>query len=81
MLPLEISWGEKEKNLSNVARAFETLHPETDLVILPETFSTGFPVGMSKDEIRPWAERNTGATIDFINLWHPVIVWPWLGAL
>ena len=46
------------------ARAFETLHPETDLVILPETFSTGFPVGMSKDEIRPWAERNTGATID-----------------
>lgn len=66
MLPLEISWGEKEKNLSNVARAFETLHPETDLVILPETFSTGFPVGMSKDEIRPWAERNTGATIDFI---------------
>lgn len=66
MLPLSIEWGDKERNLSNVARAFETLHPDTDLVVLPETFSTGFPVGADKESIRPLAERNTGATIDFL---------------
>lgn len=66
LLPLEIEWGAKERNLSKVAGLFATMHPDTDLVVLPETFSTGFPVGMDKDEIRPWAERNTGMTMDFM---------------
>lgn len=66
LLPMEIKWGDKETNLKNVEAHFESLHPDTDLVVLPETFSTGFPSGLDKETIRPMAERNTGATIDFL---------------
>ncbi|MDE7509982.1 MAG: nitrilase family protein, partial [Muribaculaceae bacterium] len=66
MLPMEIRWEQKEENLSNLNRLFESLHPDTDLVVLPETFSTGFPVGVEKEQIRPMAERNTGATVEFL---------------
>lgn len=64
LLPLEIEWGDKEKNISAVSSAMERLHPQTDLLILPETFSTGFPAGMDKEAVRALAERNTGKTID-----------------
>lgn len=64
LLPLEIGWGDKEKNISAVASALEHLHPQTDLVILPETFSTGFPAGTDKESVRELAERNTGKTVD-----------------
>lgn len=66
MLPLTIEWGEKETNLRNVVEIFKHIHPDTDLVVLPETFSTGFPSGVDKEEIRPLAERNTGDTIDIL---------------
>ena len=66
MVPMEIMWECKEQNLSNLVRIFETLHPDTDLVVLPETFSTGFPGKADKEHIRGMAERNTGATIDFL---------------
>ena len=41
------------------------MHPLTDLLILPEMFSTGFMTN-DKEEIRPYAERNTGRTIDLL---------------
>lgn len=66
MLPMEIVWEQKEINLSNLSRLFEALHPDTDLVVLPETFSTGFPSGADKEHIRPMAERNTGSTVEFL---------------
>lgn len=66
LLPFEINWGNKEQNLNKVAELFARLHPDTDLVVLPETFSTGFPSGLDKESIRAMAERNTGATIDFL---------------
>lgn len=66
LLPLEIKWGEKDNNLKKITELFAGLHPDTDLVILPETFSTGFPSGMGKEEIRRFAERNTGETIDYL---------------
>lgn len=66
LFPLEISWESKEDNILKVKKAFEILHPQTDLVILPETFSTGFPIAKNKEEVREKAERNTGATIDLI---------------
>lgn len=64
--PLEISWYDKETNLKNVERILNHVHPHTDLLILPETFSTGFPLTRDKEEVREYAERNTGETIDFI---------------
>lgn len=66
LLPMEIIWDDKEGNLNNLQRLIESLHSETDLLVLPETFSTGFPVGKDKEEVRALAERNTGETIDLI---------------
>lgn len=63
---MEIVWGDKEKNIAALRDAMEKVHPETDLLILPETFSTGFPTGMEKESVRQLAERNTGTTIDII---------------
>lgn len=63
---MEIIWGDKEANLSALETAMTRVHPETDLLILPETFSTGFPTGKDKEEVRLMAERNTGKTIDLI---------------
>ena len=66
LLPLEIKWGDKEANLNAVKKAITQLHPATDLLVLPETFSTGFPAGMDKEAVRAMAERNTGHTIEFL---------------
>lgn len=66
LLPMQIEWGEKSVNLSTLENAMMYLHQQTDLLILPETFSTGFPSGKDKEEVRVLAERNTGETIDFI---------------
>lgn len=63
MLPMEIIWEDKLANIKNLERKLEQIHPETDLVILPETFSTGFPSGENKEYVREMAERNSGETI------------------
>lgn len=64
LIPLEIFWENKEHNISMLERKFAEIHPETDLVIVPETFSTGFPTGVEKEDIRELAEKNTGETIE-----------------
>ncbi len=65
LFPQTIIWGDKTANISSLEKAAESLHPDTDLLIIPETFSTGFPSG-DKESIRPLAERNTGETIDAV---------------
>lgn len=66
LVPMEIFWGDKEKNLNTLKEIFPMIHPATDLVILPETFSTGFPTKQNKEQIRAYAEKNTGPTIDYL---------------
>ncbi len=66
LAPINIAWGDKRANLDSLAEVCERMHPDTDLLVLPEAFSTGFPSGMDKEQVRPLAERNTGATIDFV---------------
>lgn len=63
MLPLTIKWGDKDHNMRELEKALASMHPSTDVVILPETFSTGCPYG-DKEEVRPLAERNSGITIE-----------------
>lgn len=65
LFPMTIQWEDKEANLQYLAEQMDRLHPATDLIILPETFSTGFITG-DKEHVRNFAERNTGATIDFL---------------
>lgn len=65
LFPMNIKWGDKQKNFETLERAVEGIHPETDLLILPEMFSTGF-LTSDKESIRELAERNSGETINFI---------------
>lgn len=66
LIPFKIEWNQKDSNLSAFEEKVASVHPLTDLLILPETFSTGFPVGKEKEEVRELAERNSGKTIDLI---------------
>lgn len=54
----EICWEKKEKNLKNVEQAIANRHEKTDLIVLPETFTTGFTLNPG-----PLAETNDGETI------------------
>lgn len=66
LYPQNIVWGDKAANLQSVISLCEHLHPDTDLLVLPEMFSTGFQTARERDTIRPMAERNSGKTIDTI---------------
>ena len=63
---MEIRWGDKSKNLDTIISNFEKIEPDTDLVVLPETFSTGFPSSDMQKEIESWAEPDSGTTISLI---------------
>ena len=45
LVPMQIDWDDKQSNIQRLEKIMDQVHPDTDLVILPETFSTGFPVG------------------------------------
>lgn len=63
---MEIAWEDKETNLYSLEKALSLIHPDTELVLLPETFSTGFPSGEDKEHVRAMSERNSGDTIERI---------------
>lgn len=63
LLPMPIEWGRKEKNLRALQEAITLLPSDTDLLVLPETFSTGFPSGQERNEIRLLAESMEGDTL------------------
>lgn len=67
LFPMEIQWEDKTRNLETLDLALNRVHPATDLVILPETFSTGFLTG-DKEFVRSFAERNTGETIEYLKM-------------
>lgn len=66
LFPMQIKWGDKRENLSFLESALKNIHPDTDLLVLPETFSTGFPSAMDKENVREMAERNSGNTIELL---------------
>lgn len=60
---MKIRWGDKSANLQNLEESVDAIYPGTDLLVLPEMFSTGFMTS-DKESIRKLAERNTGETIE-----------------
>ena len=66
LVPMEILWGDKKKNLQTLEDIFKHIHPETDLVVLPETFSTGFPSSEMQHEIEKFAESKDGPTLTLL---------------
>ncbi len=61
VLPFNIIWDDVESNIENFKRALRGVHPQTDLLVLPETFITGFPIDKNNGEIisiiRPFQEK------------------------
>lgn len=42
VFPLDINWANPSKNIDAIKAAVTTLRPDTDILVLPELFSTGF---------------------------------------
>lgn len=66
MIPLEIFWGDKEKNLLDFQKKLELVESDTDLVVLPETFTTGFPSPDDDLTVKQVAETDNGKTIRIV---------------
>lgn len=64
LLQSDIIWENKEKNLEHYGSLIRSLAGNTDLVVLPETFSTGFSMNPSS-----LAETNEEHTIQTIQNW------------
>lgn len=62
--PAEIIWDDIKANLHNLEVAIKTMHPKTDLLILPETVSTGFPSSKSKEDVLSLIRDYQQYTID-----------------
>ncbi len=61
-LPLDIVLGDKDANFKKVENSLGMLPQGTDIVVLPELFSTGFTD--NPESLAGWAERNTQNTVD-----------------
>ncbi len=62
IVQINIIWENKQKNLNNIQTIIENLSKKTDLIILPEMFTTGFSMKPSK-----FAENmNDGITISWM---------------
>lgn len=59
---LNTSWANKEENLLKLERELKIIPQDTDLVVLPEMFTTGFQTD-NAEIINSLAEKNSGETI------------------
>lgn len=64
ILQFSPTWKDKSANLSFIEKQLSELHPETDLIVLPEMFNTGF--SMDAPEL---AEDMNGPTIEKLKKW------------
>ena len=64
VFPLNIAWADKDENLEQVEKIVDSLHPSTDILVLPELFSTGFI--QDKMILEQLAEPISGPTISKI---------------
>ncbi|MCD8310600.1 MAG: amidohydrolase [Prevotellaceae bacterium] len=67
LLQTDILWEEKRVNLSRLKQALEGLQSKTDVVFLPEMFSTGFSM-----DTRRLAEPTDGETVTRLTAWAAV---------
>ena len=64
ILQTDIVWENKQENLRRLREKLETLRGTTEIVVLPETFSTGFSMNTTS-----LAEPTTGETIATLRQW------------
>ncbi len=65
IIPHDIVWADKEDNLLTIADMLGRIDSDTDIVVLPEMFATGFVTDMSI--VSSLAEPNTGKTIEMMH--------------
>lgn len=65
LFPMDIKWGDKEANIEALKEAIGGVRPGTDILVLPEMFSTGF-VTHDKEEARELSEWNSGETMELL---------------
>ena len=58
----DITWGDREANIKQLERNLRNMPDDTDLVILPELFTTGFMTG-DREQAAAVAEWNSGDTL------------------
>jgi omega-amidase len=61
IIQTSLHWEDKEKNLKMFSRKFDKIKGETDLIILPEMFTTGFTMNA-----KALAENMNGKTVEFM---------------
>lgn len=57
----DLKWEDKAANLQHFSELLKQIQPETDLILLPETFTTAFPV-----EPKNFAETEDGPTMHWL---------------
>lgn len=65
LIPIDIVCGDKEANFGSLNEACRILENDTDIIVLPELFSTGF--SSSREKLEQWAETNGGDTVAAIH--------------
>lgn len=63
----DIAWGDKEENIISVAELLNRVDKDTDIVVLPELFSTGFMPSL--EQLHEMAEDMNGITIVNLVRW------------
>lgn len=58
-----VAWGDRYANLERLGRNIKAVSQGTDIVVLPELFTTGFIVD---EKAREYAEQNSGETIKYL---------------
>ncbi len=66
-LPMPIAWGDSNANIAFVEQALSSLPEKTDIVVLPELFTTGY--SDDPETMAELAERNTGDTVNTLRRW------------
>lgn len=64
LIQTDIAWEDKQENLRRLQLSLEKLTGKTDLVVLPETFTTGFSMNVKR-----LAEPQSGPTLSLLQQW------------
>ena len=60
-LQADLRWEDKDANIERFGRLLEQVQPGTDLILMPETFTTAFPV-----DPKQFAEKEDGPTMQWL---------------
>ena len=64
----DVIWNDKDANFKNLENSLKSIPQGTDIVVLPELFSTGFNLEDS-EQMKELAERNTQETIQQLKIY------------